>query len=157
MRKLSKKTLAVATTVVLLSGGGAAFAYWTAGGTGTGTAATATSATVSVNQTGAVITGLTPGGPFFDLAGTLTNSTTGPLLVASVTAAVTGVDASHPTCAFTDYKITGTSVLANLDTSGYVPVGSTATWSGLKVNLANTAANQNACKGATVTITYASS
>ena len=155
MRKLSKKTLAVAITVALLSGGGAAFAYWSAGGTGTGTAASAATATatVSVNQSTTPITGLTPGGPFISLDGTLTNSTTGPLRVTSLTAAVTGVDVGHSSCVFADYKITGTAVLANL-VSGDVPVGSIATWSGLKINLANTAVSQDSCKGATVTITY---
>src|SRR5665647_1545043 len=60
MRKLSKKTLAVATTVALLAGGGAAFAYWTTTGAGTGSATNA-SANGTIVLHAAFAGGLTPG------------------------------------------------------------------------------------------------
>ena len=152
MHKFTRKTTVVTIAMVLLFAGGA-YAYWTSTGSGTGTATTGPGTdTVTVVQTNAAISTLIPGGPSAALSGTLNNPTDGPLRVAAVTASVTGVDGAHSTCVFGDYKITGTAPV-NAD----VLVNDTSTWSGLSINLNNTVDNQDACKGATVTITYASS
>jgi len=157
MRKLSKKTLAVATTVVLLSGGGAAFAYWTNSGTGTGTATTTTTTVaLVVNQT-STISGMYPGGPAQTLAGTFDNPNAGAMHVTAVTAASYAIDAAHVTAGCTvaggNYTLGGTAPV-NAD----VPAGlAKGAWTGLTITMNNLATTQDFCKGATVTITYASS
>ena len=55
-----KTKVAVLAAALVLIAGGAAFAYWTSGGTGTGTAATGTSAAVNAVQT-SVVADMVPG------------------------------------------------------------------------------------------------
>jgi hypothetical protein len=152
MRKFSKKTIAVAIgTVVVLAGAGVAYAYWTNNGSGTGSAATGTNVGVTVNQTSDV-SGLAPGGLAQPLSGHFDNSNDGPVYVAAVTATVTGTDKAG--CGPTDYTIAGTAPV-NAEIAPGEGVGS---WSGLTIQFNNKpATNQDACKGAAVTITYASS
>ena len=155
MRKLSKKTLAVATTVVLLSGGGAAFAYWTNTGSGTGSAASGTNLPVTVNQT-STITGLYPGQTPQTLAGDFTNPNAGPTYVTAVTATGYTIDATHVTagCAVSGNYTLGGTAGVNADVAAGSNKGA---WTGLTIVMNNLGTNQDACKGATVTITYASS
>ena len=157
MHKFTRKTVAIAAgTALCLSGAGAAFAYWTTTGSGTATATTAAAATaVTINQTALTvpqIAALRPGAPVVPLAGNFTNPTDGPLHVTAVTASVTGVDGGHAGCAFVDYVIGGAST-PDVD----IAPGTGGAWTGLTIALTNTAVNQDACKGAVVTITYASS
>lgn len=151
MHNFTKKTMAVSLALALLVGAGGAFAYWTNTGSGSGTAGTGTNLAVVVKQT-TVLTGMYPGQGPQALAGNFDNPNAGATYVAAVTASVTGVDASHSTCLFADYVITGTATVA-ADVAAGTAKGA---WSGLSIQLNNTASNQNACKGATVTITYAS-
>jgi len=155
MRKPSKKVLAVLTAVALLAGGGTAFAYWTAGGSGTGTATLATTAALTVNQTNTAITTLVPGGPAAALTGTFTNTNAGPIHVTTLTAAVTSV--APATCLKADFVIGGTATIVGAVPNNDIPVGSTGTWSGLTISLTNTAVNQDTCKLAVPTITYTAS
>jgi hypothetical protein len=152
-----KKTIAVAAaTAVLLSGAGVAFAYWTNSGSGSGTAGTGTNVAVTVNQT-SVITGMYPGQPAQTLSGNFTNPNAGPTYVTAVTATGYTIDAAHVTAGCTvaggNYTLGGTAAV-NAD----VPAGANqGAWTGLTIAMNNLATNQDACKGATVTITYASS
>ena len=152
MRRITGKTVAVAAVAVLLSGG-AAFAYWTSTGTGTGTATTGTNVGVTVNQTSS-ITGMYPGGPAQTLSGNFNNPNAGSTYVTAVTATGYTIDAGHAACAATgNYTLGGTSNLP-----GNVAAGSgVGSWTGLTITMPNTASNQDACKGAIVTVTYASS
>jgi len=141
------------TIVVLLAIGGVALAYWTQGGSGSGTASAGTPVAITVNQTGSP-SGLYPGGPAAALAGTFTNTNTGPVTISSVTAAVHAfashtVDATKPDCTQADFAIAGTSS-ANVVPSG-TAVGS---WSGLTVRMLDNGLNQDNCKGAAITIDY---
>jgi hypothetical protein len=154
MRKLSKKTLAVATAVVLLSGGGAAFAYWTAGGAGTGTATSGTTVAVTVHQT--AMTGLYPGQAAQTLSGTFDNPNAGPVYVTAVTATGYTIDAAHVTagCAVSgNYTLSGTAAVGHNVITG----NGVDSWTGLAITMNNLGTNQDPCKGAIVTITYASS
>jgi len=148
MRKYSKRTAIVAVTAaVLLGTAGGAYAYWTSTGNGSGTAtADAAASTVTVNQTGSVA-GLVPGGAALPLSGTFT-STNNNVVVTALSATVASVDKTG--CLAKDFVIAGTAVIVN-DT----PATYSKTWSGLTIALKNTAANQDACKDAKVTITYA--
>ncbi len=157
MRKPSKKSLAVLLGLVMvIAGAGGAYAYWTAGGSGTGTATTGTTAGLTVNQT-SIITGLGPGSAPQTLSGTFDNPSDGTVHVTAVTASSYAIDAAHVTAGCTvaqgNYTLAGTAPVG-----ADVPQGtSVGTWSGLTVAMNNLAANQDACKGATLTITYASS
>jgi hypothetical protein len=167
MRKLSKKTLAVATTVVLLSGGGAAYAYWTTTGTGIGTATTGTSTAITANQT-STIGNLRPGGTPQVLAGNFTNPVVnGPQYVTSVTVSIASVTkatgAPAGTCAEADYVLVpatgvmtvGAEVPASATTSGTWGGAGSGSAAGVTIAFVNTVANQDACKGATVNLQYA--
>jgi hypothetical protein len=152
MPRFSKKTIAVAVgTVVVLAGAGVAYAYWTNNGSGTGGAATGTNVGVTVKQT-STVSGLAPGGPAQPLSGNFDNSNGSPVYVAAVTATVTGTDKAG--CGPTDYTIAGTAPV-NAEIPAGQEVGS---WSGLTIQFNNKpATNQDVCKGAAVTISYASS
>lgn len=155
MRKLTRKTLALSTAAVLL-GGGAAFAYWTNSGTGTGTAATGTNAAVTVVQT-STPTGMYPGGPAQTLSGNFTNPNAGNTYVTAVTATGYTIDPASVTAGCTvlggHYTLGGTAPV-NAD----VPAGAArGAWTGLTITMNNLGTNQDACKNAVVTVTYASS
>jgi hypothetical protein len=150
------KKIAALGVIALLMAGGAAYAYWTTAGAGTGSAATGTTTPIVVNQTGAAITGLSPGATPQALAGDFDNGNSSAVTVAGVTATigtVTGPNITGPLpCDATDYVIAGTST-----TPGSIAVGNgVGAWSGLTVGMVNSVTNQNGCKGATVPIVYTS-
>lgn len=150
-----KKKIALVTAALVFGVGGTAFAYWTQAGEGTGTAGTGTTLAVEVQQTN-TITDLYPG-VAQALSGNFDNPNAGFTTVGAVTAEVTAatkaVGAPTGTCDRLWYTVTGTS---NPLTQA-VPAGNAqGNWSGLSVTLTNSeTVNQNACKGATITITYA--
>lgn len=156
MRRLTKKTITVLTAATLvLAGAGAAYAYWTNTGAGTGTATSGTNAAVTVNQT--AVTGLYPGQSAQTLSGTFTNPNAGPTYVAAVTATGYTIDAAHVTAGCTvgggNYTLGGTATVG-----ADIPAGTNqGSWTGLTITMNNLGTNQDFCKGAIVTITYASS
>ncbi|MHA7271507.1 hypothetical protein [Arthrobacter sp. HLT1-20] len=103
-----------------------------------------------MNQT-SVVAGLAPGLPAQPLSGNFDNPNAGPVFVTAVTAVATVTGA--PGCTATDYTIAGTATV-NAEVPAGTGVGS---WSGLSIQFNNKATNQDACKNAVVTITYASS
>lgn len=157
MRRTTKKTLVGAiATALLLAGGGIAFAYWTNSGSGTGTATTGTNVGVTVNQTSS-ITGMYPGDTAQTLSGDFTNTNSGATWVTAVTATGYTIDATHVTAGCTvaggHYTLGGTAAVG-----ANVPAGtSQGAWTGLTIQMNNLGTNQDFCKGATVTVTYASS
>jgi len=158
-KKRSKKPLAILiVTAVLVAGGGAAFAYWTAAGSGSGSAASgSTSGAVTVVQT-SVISNVRPGGAAQTLSGNFTNTNDSPTYVANVIATIGTVTkatgAAAGTCDATDYVISG----GTMAVAAQVPTGTVqGAWTGATLAFTNKAAvNQDACKGATVTISYSS-
>lgn len=151
MYRITKKKVATLVAAALLVGGaGAAYAFWTAGGTGDGSATTGTNIGITVNQTTS-ITGLAPGSGPQTLAGDFDNSNSGAVFVTSVSVTVGGTDS--PGCGPTDYTIGGAAVVGAQVPSG-VGVGS---WSGLTIQFNNKpGVNQDACKGAIVALSYTS-
>jgi hypothetical protein len=156
MLGLSRKTIAVATTgVVLVVGAGAAYAYWSAGGTGDGTGATGTSTALVVNQV-TVLDPMFPGDTAQTLSGTFTNSSSGTVHVTSVTASLASVtdtpggDVSVG-CSVADYTLANATMSAIQE----VAVGTGGAWTGATVHFNDTTANQDACKGVTLNIHYA--
>lgn len=151
MRSLTKhRILRAGMVITVLAIATTAIAYWSATGGGSGSGATADpgAQSVTVNQTSAS-SGLYPGGSVA-LSGNFDNSSANAVHVNGVTAAVTGTDKAG--CTAANYSVTGTSSVAN---GGSVPSGSgTGGWSGLTLNMLNTASDQEACKGATVSLSY---
>lgn len=133
------------------------YAYWTNNGSGTGSATADTTVTLKVNQTSTP--GLMyPGGPAQALSGNFDNPNTAAVTISSVTAAVTSVTPlagstfagnGKPDCAVGDFTVGGAAA------GSTVPAGTgVGSWSGLTIQLKNTAANQDNCKGAKANITY---
>lgn len=130
-------------TFAILAGCGAAFAYWTIGGTGNGSGSTGTASAVSVLQT-TTVAGLYPGDSVA-LVGDFNNPGTGSVYITSVTATIgafsTQTNATLPACTQADFAITGTS-----NTPGEIATGTGGTWSGLSVTMIDSATNQDNCE-----------
>jgi hypothetical protein len=142
------KIAAVAMSAALVAvGGGAAYAYWSTTGGGNGSAAAAAGTSpVTINVT--VDPGVAPGAPqtiTYTAANPNTSNTQVTLASPVVT---TGVDGCLPAW-FTATAPTGTT---------NVPAGATATALGTGTLTLNDSAttNQDACKGATITVTVGS-
>lgn len=156
MRRITKKTVAIAAgAIVLLGGAGSAYAYWTtSGGTGTGTGTTGTAAAVTVTQT-STVAGLAPGAAAQTLSGTFTNSTGAPVHVASVTASITVTPVDPAVCTTANYTLALNPMTNTADAGWDVAPGTVTTWTGATIQFNNTGANQDGCKGATVNLAYA--
>ena len=150
-----RRVLVVVAGTCALIGGGVAVAYWTTGGAGTGTVVTSTGvADVTVNQT-SVLTDLYPGDSAQSLSGDFDNTNDGPVYVGTVTASISSVTkavgAPAGTCDATDYTLAG----AAMTVDAQVPVGlGVGSWTGATIKFNDKATNQDACKGATVTLAY---
>ena len=135
---------------------GAAFAYWTAGGSGTGTGSTAgAQSALTANQTTS-LTAMYPGDTAQTISGNFDNPNSGPIYVNTVTVSIASVTkaASAPagTCDATDYTLASAAMSVNNE----VPVGSAkGAFTGATVKFNDKATNQDACKGATVNLAYA--
>ena len=144
-----RKWLTALVAVVVLAGAGAAVAYWTGGGSGTGTGTAGSGGTVTV--TGTVGPGVAPG-ISVPVTFTAANPSTAAIQVTTVHLDSVAVDAGHVGCAVADFT------MADVTQSHEVPKG--ATVEPLPVNgslaYADTAVSQDACKGATLTLTLSS-
>jgi hypothetical protein len=153
-RFMNKKVAAIGLAAGLVLGvGGAAFAYWTTSGSGNGTATTQSSNGTLALNVSADSSQLYPGGSA-PVTITATNNGATDLYVTTVSFASLSVDAAHAAagCLASDYSVgsvstTPTDVLAGT-TSATV---ATAT-----LSMANTALNQDACEGATITLNFTS-
>jgi len=152
-RRFNRKAVLTAGAVLLIAAGGA-YAYWTQSGSGTGSAANGTTVGITVVQT-STITGMYPGGPAQALSGNFNNTNSGPVQVATVTAALTSVTGSvgTPACTIADFQLNTPVATVNAE----VPSGTAqGAWSGPTVQLKNLATNQDACKNASVNLSYTS-
>jgi hypothetical protein len=135
--------------VIVLGGAGAAFAFWSGGGSGSGSGTAGSGGTVTL--TGVVGAGSAPG-VSVPVTFKAANATTSPIRVASVHLVSITADAGHSGCVTADFT------MADVAQGFEVPAGSTA--SGLPTNgslaYADTAVSQDACKGATLTLTLSS-
>jgi hypothetical protein len=139
------------TGLVLLSGT-AAYAYWTTGGSGTATATAGTTAAVTI--TGTVSGTIYPGGTF-TVNLTATNPNNSPVGIGTISA--TGFDTNVAGCdtliadnTFADFSmadvVANATVAANANNAALVATGSLVFGN-------SPGENQDACKGAVLTIT----
>jgi hypothetical protein len=154
MRMNKKLATGAAAGVIVLAGGGIAFAYWTASGSGNGSASTsAGAATVSVAQT-STISNLNPGGTAQTISGSVTNTGSESAYITSVTVSIASVvkatSAPAGTCDASDYDLSDEVMTVGQD----LDAGEAATFTGATIAFLNKATNQDACKGATVNLLY---
>jgi hypothetical protein len=157
MRNMPKRVVPVAVALLaLLAFSGVALAYWSASGAGTGTAQAAAGTTpVVVNQT-TVLTAMFPGDTAQTISGNFNNPNPGPVYVTTVTANIASVvkagGAPAGTCDATDFTLAGAVMSVNAE----IPAGNAkGAWSGATIKFNDkVAADQNACKGATVNLGY---
>jgi hypothetical protein len=152
---LKKKSVALAIIGAVTVGASiAAFAYWTAGGSGTGTADTGTFVALTAVQT-STISDMHPGDSAQTLSGTFDNPNDGPVYVTSVTASIASVTkaggAVAGTCDATAYTLAN----ATMNIGAEVLADDSSTWSGATIKFNNKGTNQDQCKGATVNLAYA--
>lgn len=155
MAKLTKKKkIALVMAALVLGTGGAAFAYWTAGGSGTGSATTGTTQAIAAVQT-STVTAMGPGDTAQTLSGNFTNPNTGPVYVATVTARIASVTkaagAPAGTCDATDYTLGNETMTVGHEVASGSGVDA---WTGATLKFNNKATAQDACKGATVNLAY---
>jgi hypothetical protein len=156
MRLFNRKTAAVAAGMALVVVTGAvAFGYWTSGGSGSGQATTGTNAAITVNQT-SVLTAMYPGDTAQTLSGDFSNGNTSPAYVGTVTASISSVvkavGAPAGTCDASDFTLSNAAMSVNAEVPSGTHQGS---WSGATIKFNDKpAANQDACKGATVNLSY---
>jgi hypothetical protein len=149
-RVLRHKKLSLLGFVAVLALTGSAVAYFTGGGSGSGTAAVGTSGSVALTAT--VPAGILPG-ISEPVTFTAANATSSPIRVSNVHLVGVSVDSGHAACLTTDFT------MPDVTEADQVAAGATAqTLSGLgTLSYANTAVSQDACKGATLTLTLTSS
>ncbi len=151
-----RKRSIIVGVVVALAAAAAAYAYWTAGGSGSGSGSAAGSTSnVAVNQT-TTLEPMYPGDSAQTISGNFTNTNDGPVYVTTVTASISSVTkavgAPAGTCDATDFTLANAAMTVNAS----VPAGANqGSWSGATIKFNNKATNQDACKGATVSLSYA--
>jgi hypothetical protein len=163
MRTISKKKLAVSTAVavVLVGTGTAAYAFWTSTGTGTGTGTTrADASTLSVTQD-STLTGMFPGDSAQNLVFTVHNEAgAASAKVFGATAYVTTDKGSD--CDGTNFLVNNSPAASpvTLVWAASEIIGGQSATSGAtdnKIQFNNKATVQDLCKGAIVTVHYATS
>lgn len=154
-RKNSKRAAAVVLGLGLVAAGGsAAFSYWTTPGTGTGTAATGTVSPVTITATSAAVTRLYPGGPAQSISGSFVNPNPGKVYIHQVSVAISGVTGGvgTPACTAADFVLTQPAT-----TNAQITAGTAvAAWGPATITMVNSDTDQNACKNATVQLTFTS-
>lgn len=151
-----KRVTLVLAVIGAIAMASAAVAYWTAGGSGTGSAGSGTTTPLTAVQT-STVAGMYPGDSAQTLTGKFNNPNAGPAFVASVTASIASaakaVGAPAGTCDVTDYTLAGATMAVNAEVAAGNAQGA---WTGATIKFNNKAgADQNACKGATVNLSYA--
>lgn len=146
MKKFRKHLMGVIAAGIVLAGAGGVYAYWTQSGSGSATGTTGTTGTVTLS--GSFAPGLYPGGtrPVSFTAG---NSGTSAVQVGTLHL----VSVSAPTgCVVADFT------MPDVAENHSVPAGATAEPlpNNGTLSMANTAANQDACKSAQIVLTLSS-
>jgi hypothetical protein len=97
-----------------------------------------------------------PGDSAQTISGDFDNSNSGPVYAGTMTVSIASVTkatgAPAGTCAATDFTLANAAMTVNAQ----VPAGTgQGAWTGATIKFNNKATNQDACKGATVSLAYA--
>jgi hypothetical protein len=156
LKSTPRRVLAVIGVVAAAGVSIAAYAYWTAGGSGSGSASAASApSALTVNQT-TTVTAMYPGDSAQTLSGNFDNPNSGPIYVGTVTASIASVTkavgAPAGTCDATDFTLANAAMTVGAE----VPAGSgKGSWTGATIKFNDkVGTNQDACKGATVALSY---
>jgi hypothetical protein len=143
------RTVAALGAVVAVAIAVAAVAYWTGSGSGTGSGAVGTVG--SVTLTGTISPGSAPG-TAEPVSFTAANASESPIQISTVHLVSIAVDGPHAACETADFT------MADVTENHQVPAEATAEALPNDGSLvyANTVENQDACKGATLTLTLSS-
>jgi hypothetical protein len=148
---LKKRTVLVLSAVAVLAVAGLAIAYWTTSGSGSGSGAVASSnGTLTLH--GTISNELTPGGSS-PVAFTADNSNSSSQQVGTVHAAVS-IDTAHAEagCEASDFTIADTPENQVIAANGKaVALSNEGT-----ISMTDTNSNQDACKGATISLALTS-
>jgi hypothetical protein len=146
-----KRTVLVLGAVAVLALAGIAIAYWTTTGSGSGSGAVASS-NGSVVLHGAIANDLTPGGTS-PVSFTADNANSSSEQVGTVKAVVT-IDEAHAKsgCEASDFAIADTPENQTIPANG----SGVALTHGGTISMADTASNQDACQGATISLALTS-
>jgi len=154
-KHLSKKRVVLAAIVVaaLAIASGVAYAYFTATGAGTGSATVGSATNIVLTPT---ITGtLYPGGTPASVSILVKNNGAGAQHVGTVSLASIPPDAGHSGCTTAVGGFSMAAVAVNQTLTASPSAGDHTTVTGSLV-MADTAANQNVCQGATLTLNLTS-
>jgi hypothetical protein len=143
----SRKIALGAVAVVAVAG--LAYAFWTGTGSGTGSGDVGTGGNVTLSAT--VTDGIAPGNSV-PVSFAASNATDSPVRVGTVHLVSVAVDAAHSGCNTADFS------MADVVQNHEVPAQATneSLPNDGSLAMANTAVNQDACKGATLTLTLSS-
>jgi len=149
------KRIVITTAAMLAVGGGAAFAYWTATGTGNTTTSAGTSSNFTFTST--VAGGaLSPGGPTQTVTFLVTNPGSGVQKLSAVAATVADTNGAAWTavadCSADDFTV-GTPTFTVTE----IPANGTVTGTVTLQMIDRPDVNQNGCKGATVPLHFVAS
>lgn len=151
MKRFKKRAWVLAALVVaVVMAAVGAYAYWTTTGSGTGSASVANSnGTVTLH--GTAPTNLYPGGSS-SVTFTADNAGASNLFVGTIHLASVSADSGHSSCVTSDFTMPDvtSNTIVTAGASGQALTG-TGT-----LSYANTASNQDACKGATLTLNLTS-
>ena len=159
-KSTKKRVLAALSVVGILVVAVAAYAYWTTSGSGSGSATAGSDAGVTV--AGNPADGIYPGGSSA-VTTVITNSSSTQAQQVSNLHVTISIDTPHATagCLASDFTYKADSEASGTDSNPHtvtlnheIAAGGTYSVDG-KVFMANTNANQDACKGATVNLAYA--
>jgi hypothetical protein len=144
---MKRKRLSVLGVVAILAVAGVAVAYWTTTGSGSGSGAVASSNGTLVLH-GTITSQLTPGGSS-PVTFTADNAGSSSLQVGTVHAVVS---TNKVGCEVSDFTIADTAENQVIPAKGSgVPLANNGS-----ISMADTEANQDACKGAAITLTLSS-
>lgn len=155
IKRTTRRNVTLAA-VVALAFAGIAVAYWTAGGSGTGSGVAASGpAALTVNQT-TTLDAMYPGDSAQTISGNFDNPNAGPIHVSTVTVSIDSVTkasgAPAGTCDATDFTLANATMTVDAEIAAGTAQGS---FSGATIQFNNKTTNQDACKGATVNLSYA--
>jgi hypothetical protein len=154
LRLTKKRAVLAATTVVCLALAAGAYAYFTSTGTGTATASVGT--TTGLTLHGTVAGNLYPGSAS-TVTFTVDNTSAATERVGTITLTKVQPDAGHSTCSTTitgekpDFTMAAVAVNKTYATGSAQAVTPTGS-----LTMNETGVNQDACQGATLTLTLAS-